>query len=45
MQRGGWASDKTLKDIFSGTIDTYNKQFQDITFKHFEDMQHKNKEP
>lgn len=40
MQRGGWASDKTLKDIYRGTIDTYNKQFQDITFKHFEDMQH-----
>lgn len=48
MQRGGWASDKTLKDIYRGTIDTYNKHFQDITFKHFEDMQHemqhKNKE-
>lgn len=49
MQRGGWASDKTLKDIYRGTIDTYDKQFQDITFKHFEnmqhEMQHKKKEP
>lgn len=40
MERGGWASDKTLKEIYRGTIDTYNKQFQDITFKHFENMQH-----
>ena len=49
MQRGGWKSDKTLKDIYRGTIDTYNKQFQDITFNHFEkmqhEMQHKFKEP
>lgn len=36
MQRGGWSSDKTLKEIYRGTIDTYNKQFQDITFNHFE---------
>lgn len=49
MQRGGWSSDKTLKGIYRGTIDTYNKQFQDITFNHFEkmqhEMQHENKEP
>ncbi len=40
MERGGWSSDKTLKDIYRGTIDDYNLKFQKVALSHFEDMQH-----
>jgi integrase len=40
MERGGWSSDKVLKNIYRGTIDQYSKQFEDVTLQHFEQMQH-----
>ncbi|MDR0964505.1 MAG: site-specific integrase [Clostridium sp.] len=40
MERGGWSSDKVLKNIYRGTIDQYSKQFEDVTLQHFEKMQH-----
>lgn len=49
MQRGGWASDKTLKNIYRGTIKDYEEKYTSMTLSHFEDMQHemqhKQKEP
>lgn len=49
MQRGGWASDSTLKNIYRGSMDDYNKKFTDMTIAHFDnmqhEMQHKNKNP
>jgi integrase len=40
MQTGGWSSDTTLKNIYRGTIDDYSKKFRDVSFQHFESMQH-----
>lgn len=40
MQRGGWASDGTLKQIYRGTMDDYEKKFTDVTIAHFDKMQH-----
>lgn len=40
MQRGGWASDKTLKNIYRGTIEDYTKKYTDMTLAHFDTMQH-----
>ena len=40
MQRGGWSSDATLKKIYRGSMDDYQKKFTDITNRHFESMQH-----
>ncbi len=40
MQRGGWSSDKTLKEVYRGTIDNYEQKYVDVTLKHFETMQH-----
>lgn len=40
MQRGGWSSDKTLKQVYRGTIDNYEQKYVDVTLKHFETMQH-----
>lgn len=40
MERGGWSSDKTLKEIYRGTMDDYNAKFQNIAFEHFQNMQH-----
>lgn len=40
MQRGGWSSDQTLKSIYRGTMEDYEKRFTDITVLHFENMQH-----
>ena len=40
MQRGGWSSDKTLKQVYRGTIDNYEQKYVDVTLKHFESMQH-----
>ena len=40
MQRGGWASDKTLKQVYRGTINDYEQKYVDVTIKHFESMQH-----
>lgn len=40
MQRGGWSSDVTLKNIYRGAMDDFSKKFTDITNAHFTDMQH-----
>ncbi|SHL20434.1 hypothetical protein SAMN02745136_04351 [Anaerocolumna jejuensis DSM 15929] len=40
MQRGGWSSDKTLKEVYRGTINDYEQKYLDVTIKHFESMQH-----
>lgn len=40
MERGGWSSDSTLKQIYRGSMDDYSKKFTDMTNKHFETMQH-----
>lgn len=40
MERGGWKTDVTLKEIYRGTIDDYSLKFQQIAISHFEDMQH-----
>ena len=40
MQRGGWSSDATLKNIYRGAMDDYSKKFTDLTNSHFEEMQH-----
>ena len=40
MLRGGWSSDKTLKSIYRGTIEEYEKKYTDITLAHFDKMQH-----
>ena len=40
MQRGGWSSDKTLKEIYRGTIKDYEEKYTSMTISHFEDMQH-----
>lgn len=36
MARGGWTSDKVLKEIYRGTMDDYSQKFQQIAFEHFE---------
>lgn len=40
MQRGGWSSDKTLKEIYRGTIKDYEQKYTNMTLSHFEGMQH-----
>lgn len=40
MERGGWSSDRTLKNIYRGTIEDYQKVFTNRTIDHFENMQH-----
>lgn len=40
MQRGGWSSDKTLKQVYRGTINDYEQKYLDVTIQHFESMQH-----
>ena len=40
MQRGGWKSDATLKNIYRGAMDDFSKKFTDLTNAHFTDMQH-----
>lgn len=38
MQRGGWASDKVLKQVYRGTMEDYEKDFTNITNSHFNDL-------
>lgn len=40
MQRGGWSSDKVLKEIYRGTMDDYEKKFEDVMMQHYNEMQH-----
>ena len=35
MERGGWKSDNTLKKIYRGKMDDYQRKFTDITNNHF----------
>ncbi len=36
MQRGGWSSDYTLKNIYRGSMDDFQKKFTEMTNSHFE---------
>ena len=36
MQRGGWSSDATLKNIYRGSMDDFQKKFTEMTNSHFE---------
>ena len=38
MERGGWKSDTTLKKIYRGKMDDYQRKFTDHTNRHFEDI-------
>ncbi len=40
MQRGGWSSDNTLKQIYRGVMDDYKEKFTNKVFEHLENMQH-----
>lgn len=40
MQRGGWSSDRTLKEIYRGTINDYQKKYTNQILNHFDSMQH-----
>jgi len=40
MQRGGWSSDQTLKNIYRGIIEDYNKKYTAAALSHFDKMQH-----
>lgn len=41
MQRGGWSSDKVLKDVYRHAMNDRQKEMNDIANKHFENiMQH-----
>lgn len=41
MQRGGWSSDATLKQIYRGSMDDFSQKFTEKTISHFDSMQHK----
>ena len=41
MQRGGWVSDGTLKQIYRGSMDDYQRQFTDVILSHFDRIQDK----
>ena len=38
MQRGGWSSDNTLKNIYRGVMDDYKEKFTNKVFEHLESM-------
>lgn len=40
MQRGGWSSDSTLKRIYRGSIEDYQRQYTKDILTHYEGMQH-----
>ena len=40
MQRGGWASDGTLKSIYRGVMDDYKERFTSKVMEHIKNMQH-----
>ena len=40
MQRGGWASDGTLKNIYRGVMDDYNERFTSRVLEHIKDISH-----
>lgn len=40
MERGGWSSDHTLKNIYRGSMNDFSKKFTSMTNEHFTSMQH-----
>ena len=38
MQRGGWTTDSTLKNIYQHTMADKQKEFDDIAIKHFDSI-------
>lgn len=38
MQRGGWSSDNTLKNIYRNVMDDYKEKFTNRVFEHLESM-------
>lgn len=40
MERGGWSSDHTLKNIYRGSMDDFSRRFTEMTNDHFSAMQH-----
>lgn len=42
MERGGWSSDSTLKNIYRGAMSDFGKQFTEKTLSHFYEMNAKN---
>lgn len=40
MERGGWKTDSTLKNVYQHTMSDQSKKFADVANKHFESMQH-----
>ncbi|MEG2305005.1 MAG: hypothetical protein RR990_05880 [Lachnospiraceae bacterium] len=41
MKRGGWSSDRTLKEVYRNVLEDQDKKFTSITNKHFDKiMQH-----
>ena len=40
MQRGGWASDGTLKNIYRGVMDDYNERFTSKVLEHIKNISH-----
>jgi len=40
MERGGWSSDYTLKNIYRGSMDDFSRKFTNMTNDHFTAMQH-----
>lgn len=42
MERGGWSSDATLKQIYRGAMSDFGKQFTEKTLNHFDEMNIKN---
>jgi len=41
MQRGGWASDNTLKRVYRGAMDDYTDKFTSKVVSHIESISHK----
>ena len=40
MQRGGWSSDRTLKQIYRGAMEDYTEKFNATILEHLDSMQH-----
>lgn len=36
MERGGWKSDKVLKQVYRGTLTEYQKKYTEMTNGYFE---------
>lgn len=38
MERGGWSSDRTLKNIYRNSLDDYQKKYTDMTNNYFKNL-------